>query len=94
MFVCLFIQRDTPGLVCDPFAQRNNPLPLFVTPSRISLSYLGSLFFLAARSGALLKGHSNAPALVFKEVKRAHAKAKTNLLQQKSECKKSEKYVR
>ena len=66
-----------------------------MTPSRISLSYLGSLFFsLAARSGALLKEHSNAPALVFKEAKKAHAKAKTSLLQQISERKKLEKYVR
>ena len=77
------------------FIQRDNPPPLFVTPSRISLSYLGSLFFsLAARSGALLKEHRNAPALVFKEAIKAHAKAKTTLLQQKSERKKSEKYVR
>ena len=38
--------------------------------------------------------HSNAPALVIKEAKKAHAKAKTSLLQQKSERKKSEKYVR
>ena len=37
--------------------------------------------------------HSNAPALVFNEAKRAHAKAKTSLLQQKSERKKLEKYV-
>ena len=38
--------------------------------------------------------HSNAPALVFKEAKKAHAKAKTSLLLQKSERKKSERNVR
>ena len=56
-----------------------------MTPLRISLSYLGSLFFsLAARSGALFFELSNAPALFFKEAKKAHAKAKTILLMQKS----------
>ena len=61
-----------------------------MTPSRICLSYLGSSS-LAARSGALLMEHSNAPApwsSVFKEAEKAHAKAKTSLLQQKSERKK------
>ena len=38
--------------------------------------------------------HSNAPALDLKEAKKAHAKAKAILLQQKPERKKSEKYVR
>ena len=43
-----------------------------MTPSRIILSYLGSLFFslAAIKSGALLMEPSNAPALVFKEAKR------------------------
>ena len=52
--------------------------PLFVTPSRISLSSLGSFFsWWLARSGALPLELSNAPTLVIKEAKKARAQAKT-----------------
>ena len=76
LFICLsvsFFSAITPALVCDPFAQRANPPFLFVTPSRISLR----VFFLLWRlgQGALLLEHSNAPSVVVKEVKKAHAKA-------------------
>ena len=69
MSVCFVLQRDIPP-------------PLFMTPSRINLSYLGSLFFsLAARLVALLMKHSkHSEAVVSKEAKKAHAKAKTRVL--------------
>ena len=95
-FICLsvsfFSAITPPPLVYEPFTQRDNPSSLFVTPLRINLIYLVSLFFsLAAKSEVLLMKHSNATALVFNEAKKATAKAKTNLLLQKSERKKNGK---
>ena len=65
LFVCFFLQR-------------NKLPPLSATPSRISLSSLGSFFlWWLARSGALPLELSNAPTLVIKEAEKARAQAKT-----------------